>query len=250
MSALNREKNYDSLSTALQFILGQWSRAALHTAFPGIIEEYNAETRRARVRMALRQVLTDGTESEKAPAVNVPVIFPAGGGFSLELPLAAGDCVWLMVSERGLSEFKTLFDLATPDTSRYFSEADVVAIAGFGPLAITPATTTGAALQSVDGLHSVRIEEDRVEVHSGSESVIFREAEVVIQCSGDVKINVPSASNVYLGGETGQELATKAFVSAQYNIHTHSTPAGLSGPPVTAAPLTEGTDITKKTKSE
>lgn len=73
---------------------------------------------------------------------------------------------------------------------------------------------------------------------------------VVTVKGGDVTVNVDAAKKVHVGGPGGQELATKQFVQQHYNAHTHPTPTGVSGPPITPAPLTPGADITKKQLSE
>ena len=117
-----------------------------------------------------------------------------------------------MFSERGLTEFKRTYDLATPDKARFFHEADAVFLPGFGPLAITPFNPDAACLQRDDGSAAVSVADDRIDVH------------------------VAAGQNVFVGGPGGEELATRAFVDRRYNTHVHSTPAGLSGPPVEASP--------------
>lgn len=80
--------------------------------------------------------------------------------------------------------------------------------------------------------------------------VELKDGQVTVTSNGHVTVNVPDGSHVHIGGPAGQELATKQFVQNYFNTHTHSTPAGPSGPPLTPAPLTPGADITKKQKSE
>ena len=250
---IDREKNWDSLTTLLQHVLFQWAKDCLHTAMPGIIETYDPATRRARVRPALRIVLTEdagGEELDRAPAVNVPVIFPASAGYTMLFPLAEGDPVMLLFSERGLTEFKLTFETATPDRTRFFSESDGVALTGFGALAATPASLTGALLQTTDGNRSVRVEEDRVELYVGSTFVRVEDDEITVDSPGDVRINVPGGSNVHVGGAAGEELVTKTFLEQFYNQHIHATSMGPSGPPVAAAPLAPGNDLTEKQLSE
>ena len=235
MTSLNREDRYSEPSTALRFIVREYIRSHIHTCVPAVVETYDPATRRVRACVALRQVMTDGETHVKSPVLDVPVIFPAGGGFTFLVPLAAGDMVLLLFSERGIGAWKESFAVSTPEPGQYFDEADAVAVAGFGPLEVSPATETGAVLQNIDGTQSVRIEPDRIEIHSDAA----------------VKVFVPDNGNVYLGGEAdAQELATKGFVEQQYNAHIHVTPAGNTGPPLTASPLIGGVDITKKTKSE
>ncbi|MCY3554990.1 MAG: Gp138 family membrane-puncturing spike protein [Gemmatimonadetes bacterium] len=242
MSSLNNEITWDNITSVFRFVLSQW-RKGLHTCLPGIVETYDAATRRAKVRFALRQVRTDGKEVEKAPLVNVPVVFPSGGGFTFTFPLAEGDPVWLMFSERGLSAFKKTFELATPAMGRFHDQSDAVAIPGFGALQITPADTDASAWQTEDGSKSVRLRDDGVEIHAGNTEVLVRE-------DGNVTINVASADKVHLGGESGDELATKTFVRDQFNRHIHQTPMGPTAIPTILSPLTPGSDVTKKTKGE
>jgi len=242
MSSINDDINFDSLSVVLDFVLSQWSKG-LHTCVPGLIETYDAASRRARVKFALKQVRTDGSEVAKAPIVDVPVVFPSGGGFTMTFPMAEGDPVMLLFSERGITAFKKTFDQATPTEGQYHQEADAVALPGFGPLSLTPADMQGAAWQTEDGDKSVRLKEGGVEIHAGDTNILVRD-------DGDVVINVGSANKVHLGGESGDELATKTFVRDRFNTHIHQTPVGPTAIPTVVAPLTPGSDVTKKTKGE
>ena len=77
------------------------------------------------------------------------------------------------------------------------------------------------------------------------------------ETNGSITIHVADDGDVephiFLGGDKdnpGQELVTKKFLTDFYNVHIHSTPTGPSGVPITASPVTPGTDITKKTQSE
>ena len=164
----------------LEFVLKQWSKERLHTLMPGIIETYDAETRRARILPALRLLMTDGEVMPRALAINVPILFPAGGGYTMSFNLVAGDGVILMFSERGITEFKKTFELSNPDKTRLFDESDAVAMAGFGPLSITPASSTGATLQTNDGTKSVIVESDKVELRCGSSYFRVTESEIVM----------------------------------------------------------------------
>ncbi|MDE2846012.1 MAG: Gp138 family membrane-puncturing spike protein [Gemmatimonadota bacterium] len=242
MSSINDDVNFDSLSVALDFVLTQW-RKGLHTSVPGLVEIYDPTTRRARVKFALKQVRTDGSEVAKAPIVDVPVVFPSGGGFTLTFPIAQGDPVMVLFSERGIAAFKKTFAEATPTEGQYHQETDAVALPGFGPLSITPADTDASVWQTEDGDHSVRLRNDRVEIHSGRTNVLVRS-------DGDVVINVGSSNKVHLGGESGDELATKTFVRDEFNRHIHQTPMGPTAIPTKLAPMTAGSDVTKKTKGE
>ena len=171
MSNINREQNPDSLAGAIRFSLGEWAKLNIHTALPGSIIAYNAETRRADVNIAIRTVSTSGEVSDRAPILNVPVVFPSGGGYSMTFPLVAGDAVLLVFSERSLETWKQLHDVSTPTLIHILNQQDAMAIAGFGPLSITPAST-GAVLQSNDGSEYIALSSDGVQIrHSGNVNI-------------------------------------------------------------------------------
>ena len=178
---LNREVNWNSLTTTLEWVLSQWSRANLHTAMPGIVDSYDGETRRARIRPALRLVMTgteigeDGEELERALAVNIPVLWPASGGYTMLMPLAAGDRGWMMFSERGMTEFLSTGELATPDKARFFDEADAVFMpCDFGHPDATPASTTGACLQTHDGSTAIIVEDGTITLKTPGDTLVVQ----------------------------------------------------------------------------
>ena len=208
-----------------------------------MVETFDAAKRRARVQPALQLVLDDGTTLDRPPLVNVPVLFPSGGGFVFTFPLGEGDPVLLLFSERGLTTFKETYETTIPTAGRFFSQSDAMALPGFGPLHLMPATDTGSAWQTDDGTRSIRLEPNRVEAHVGDTSLVIEE--------GRVTANVPEDGTIHLGGPGGEELATKSFVRDQYNEHTHNiAAAGFTERPTQPSPLTPGSDITKKGKSE
>ena len=136
----------------------------VHTARPGIIEHFNPSTRRAIVRPAIDLLMTDGELKRKVPAVNVPVIFPSGGGITQTNILLPGDAVLVIFSERGLTEFKKTFTYARPDSNRLFSETDAICVPGFGPLNVKPATTSGSAWQTYEGDTSIVVKDKEIKI--------------------------------------------------------------------------------------
>ena len=257
MGRLNRETDYKSLTTLLNHVLTEWAKANIHTAMPGILESYDAEARRARVQPALHLVLSDpddptadGETMERAIAVNVPVLWPAGGGITMAFALAQGDRGTLFFSERGITEFKKTGEISTPDRARFFDESDAFFYPGdFGHPDLTPATLTGATIQTYDGSKSVRVEPGAIELHADDAHVRVEPQNIVVDAPGDVTLN--AGGNVYLAGDGGKRLVTVDFLNDYYNGHTHTSAA--SGSPTTApivkAPKSAGSDITDKTRA-
>ena len=105
----------------------------INTTIPGNIVEYDAETRRAVIQIAIKVVLDDMSELERPVIYDVPIIFPAGNNYSLFIRLIKDDPVLLIFSQRGITEFKKEFKMSKPDMDSLFSTADAMAIPGFGP---------------------------------------------------------------------------------------------------------------------
>ena len=131
-----------------------------HTAMPGIVAEYDPATKRARVNPAMAMVLeplpnpSPATSNGRGPRtidraliLDVPVLHPSGGGYVVHLPIAAGDPVMLLFSERGITAFKQTYTRAVPDMGSLMSERDAVAIPGFGALAVAPVEPDALCIQ-------------------------------------------------------------------------------------------------------
>lgn len=134
MSSLEGDRRYGNFASAMRFAHRQLMKSVA-TALPGIVENFEPRTRRATVRGALNIVTTNGAELQRASLVNVPVLWPSGGGYTLAFQLAVGDPVLLVYSMRGLEQWKQSHSEATPDEGVFFDESDAIAIPGFGPAA-------------------------------------------------------------------------------------------------------------------
>ena len=128
---MNRDTDYSNLAQAIRFAIRQ-SLKDLYTCMPGIVESYDAETRRAVVKGTLKVVTTKKEEIEREAIHNVPVLFPSGGRAAFTFPLEQGDSVLLLYSQRGLTNWKKTLGVAAPDIIGFFSEKDAIAIPGFG----------------------------------------------------------------------------------------------------------------------
>ena len=170
MSNINREIDFGNLTTALDFVFSQAFKD-VHTCLPGIVESYTGTTRRAKIIPAIQLLLTDESKVTRSPIVDVPVVFPSGGGFTLLFPLKKDDSVLLVFSQRGLTDFKKSFKEASPEPMRILSEIDAIAIPGFGALSVTLATTTGAALQKENADTYIKIESNSIELKATNVTV-------------------------------------------------------------------------------
>ena len=166
MSARDPDLTYENLPEALRFF-GEQLCKTIHTAVPGIVIGYNAVTRRARVRPAVNLLLTDGATMPRPVLTDVPVLWPSVAGFTLVGRLAGGDAVLLVFCERDISGVKQDRTASRLPSNRVMSEADAVALPGFGSVGpITEATSSGVALQSTDGETAVIVEDGHVRLRA------------------------------------------------------------------------------------
>ena len=146
----NPESQEQSLAQLLSWHFEQVAKG-VNTVAPGLVESYDPATKRARVRPALRLLLTSGATIDKPAIIDVPVLQPSGGGWLIHFPLPEGTPVLLVFSQRGLENFKKTFQVADPPPDALFAERDAIALPGFGAMEITPATEEGLSIQSEDG---------------------------------------------------------------------------------------------------
>ena len=219
MSNINREIPFNKLKRLLDFILDQVFKERLNTTMPGIIQEYDATTRRARVQPAIKIRMTGGKPSISRPLLlNVPVVHPAGGGWNVHLPLRRGDPVLLVFSQRDLRLFKRTFREYEPDVGRFFELSDSIAVPGFGALSITPKTTTGLSVQNDDASVSLIMESGRIQMEAAD-----------IMMTGDVTMvgNVRASSGVltHNGTNVGDD-----------HTHQYTAPQHAAGAAPTSGP--------------
>lgn len=101
----------DSLGSALLDV---------HTALPAIVKSYDATKQTCDATPAVKRAIDE--EFETLPVIpNVPVAWPAGGGYLLHFPLTAGDTVMLVFSEVAWSKFRGTGVVSEPDDLRRHS---------------------------------------------------------------------------------------------------------------------------------
>jgi hypothetical protein len=183
VSNLNNEIEYQTFGQALEFVFTQQFKK-LYTCLPGIVQSYDQTTKRAQVLPAIERTFTTGGSQALPVLVDVPVVFPSGGGFTVTMPMKKGDGVLLIFSQRGITNFKKTFTQALPDSDSLLSLKDSIAIAGFGALNITPSSSSGATMQSEDGNNAIIVETGKVEIKKGSNTLTVDDSQMQANISG------------------------------------------------------------------
>ncbi|MCH9837472.1 hypothetical protein K0U83_17545 [bacterium] len=151
----------------------------LHTALPGRVRSYDAATQTADVEpMIKRGVPTGGEEDEVAlealPVLpSVPVLFPSGGQCFVTFPLAVGDPVLLVFSERDTSHYRATGAVADPGVPTMHGLSGAVAIpCAFGPrsAAMSGVSSTDLVVGRANGLANITVKAGTAEVGGASDS--------------------------------------------------------------------------------
>ena len=240
MSSRNPEAGERTLLQLMRFAQEQF-RKSLSVARPGLVESYDAATRRAQVRIAVDLVLNDGSRVDAPVIADVPVIHLSGGGYVAHMPLAAGDAVILLFSDRGMTEFKQTYRRAAPEAVMELKDA--VAIPGFGPLTQSLPVTDGAYLGTDAGDEYVAIQAGQTTIVSTGRVNIEAPDEILLD--GPVRITgaATAESTMAVSGQisgsdgldiTGDIDVTGTVDGVNVSSHRHTlvqVGSGKSGPP-------------------
>lgn len=142
----------------------------VHTALPAIIISFDPEKRTVSAQPAIQRVFSEGEGKAGAdnlpPCVDVPVVFPTGGGYEITFPVNTGDECLLMFAERCIDSWFETGQPSEPADFRQHDLSDAFAIVGVRSLAnIQPVWTEGVELHG-NGNH-VRIDDSSVELGAG-----------------------------------------------------------------------------------
>jgi len=152
----------------------------LHTALPGRVRSYDAATQTADIEpMIKRGVPTGGEEDEVVlealPVLpSVPVLFPSGGQCFVTFPLAVGDPVLIVFSERDTSHYRATGAVADPGVPTMHGLSGAVAIpCAFGPrsAAMSGVSSADLVVGRVNGLANLTIKSGSAEFGGSSDSV-------------------------------------------------------------------------------
>lgn len=124
----------------------------------GVIQSFDAATQQAEVEIAFTQVTSiapDGTQTLAAYPLllNVPVIFPSGGGFTLTFPIAAGDECVVLFNDRQRDNWQIAGAGLPPSIGRLHDISDGIAIVGVRNLtrSLAGVSTSSAQLRNDAG---------------------------------------------------------------------------------------------------
>lgn len=231
---MNRLERIDDKEATMRAVLLGW-QAGLYTAMPAIIDSFDpaAETCAAVVTVQARVTDRNGVESwvTLPKLVDVPVVFPGGGGYTLTFPVEQGDEALIVFASRCIDNWWVSGEVQTQADLRMHDLSDGFAFIGprSRPRALTPGVkTSGAQLRSDDGATYIELADGNL-VNIKAPGGIDLNG-VKIDASGNV--TGPAGSTIKAPTLNGTTQVIFAGKNATTHTHNNVQPgAGVSGGP-------------------
>lgn len=215
---MDRRERYDDPTEAVR-TAQDGHQAQVWTALPGIVQSFDATKLTVTVQPAIQGRITDqagATSNVNLPLlVDVPVVFPHAGGYSLTFPVAAGDECLVVFTSRCHDGWWQDGGVQPALDRRMHDLSDGMAI--LGPWSqrkkIANVSTGAVQLRSDDGQTLIGLRQGKVTIQAAS-----------------VVIDTPLAH--FTGAVKADGLVTGGSVVLQSHVHTGvQTGSGISGPP-------------------
>ncbi len=129
----------------------------MRVALPGIIQSFDPDTVTAVVQLAIRYIERDNDGNKNTKdyplLVDVPVVFPRGGGCTLTFPVKEGDECLVIFADRCIDFWWQSGGIQEPVDGRMHDLSDAFCIVGPQSQAkkISGISTTAAQLRTDDG---------------------------------------------------------------------------------------------------
>lgn len=223
----------------------------IRVAMPGIIQSFDPDAVTCTVLSAIKgsDSGANGAESGDIPLlVDVPVVFPRGGGCTLTFPVKAGDECLLIFSDRCIDFWWQSGGVQEPVDTRQHDLSDAFAIVGPQSQAkkISGISMAGAQLRTDDGTayvevgagHNITVETPGKLTASAQGGTEITSPTIVL--NGAVTINGSLSQGMGPGGGTatmlGPVMVTNDVTAGGKSLETHTHSGVQTGSGNTGAP--------------
>lgn len=205
------------------------SSSQLRVAMPGVIQSFNPGAVTCVVQPGIKGQL-NGKSVALPPLVDVPVIFPRGGGVTLTFPVAAGDECLVIFADRCIDFWWQSGGVQEPVDPRQHDLSDAFALVGPQSQAkkISGISTSAAQLRSDDGAAFI-------EINPASHAVnVTTPGDLTATARGSVTITSPTITlngNVTINGNLSQGMGTDggtATMLGPITVTNNVTAGGIS----------------------
>ncbi|EMA4569385.1 translation initiation factor IF-2 [Klebsiella pneumoniae] len=186
--------------------LAQAIMSAMRVSIPGIIQSFDPDAVTAVVQPAIKGVEQDESGADVSVniplLVDVPVVFPRGGGCTLTFPVKAGDECLVIFADRCIDFWWQSGGIQEPVDERMHDLSDAFCIVGPQSQAkkIGGISTTAAQLRTDDGSAFI-------EVAAGHDVTVKTSGKLTASADGGTEITSPEIilnGNVTINGNLSQ----------------------------------------------
>ncbi|HFF0298207.1 TPA: Gp138 family membrane-puncturing spike protein [Raoultella ornithinolytica] len=202
----------------------------MRVALPGIIQSFDPESLTAVVQPAIRYIErdNDGNKSTKdyPLLVDVPVVFPRGGGCTLTFPVSEGDECLVIFADRCIDFWWQSGGVQEPVDGRMHDLSDAFCIVGPQSQAkkISGISTTAAQLRTDDGSAFIELAAGGDITATTAGNATINAPEIIL--NGNVTINGNLSQGMGDGGGTatmrGPVTVTNDVTAGGKSLMTHT----------------------------
>lgn len=202
----------------------------LRVALPGIIQSFDHESVTAVIQPAIRYIERDNdgnkTTKDYPLLVDVPVVFPRGGGCTLTFPVKEGDECLVIFADRCIDFWWQSGGIQEPVDGRMHDLSDAFCIVGPQSQAkkISGISTTAAQLRTDDGSAFIELSAGGDITATTAGNATINAPEIIL--NGNVTINGNLSQGMGDGGGTatmrGPVTVTNDVTAGGKSLMTHT----------------------------
>lgn len=216
----------EAIRTAMQGM-----RASLWTALPGIIQSFDPGAVTCVVQPALKGVVQnpDGTSSAiNLPLLlDVPVMYPRGGGCTLTFPIIEGDECLVVFSSRCIDGWWQSGGIQLPMEIRFHDLSDGFAFVGPQSQVkkISNISTNTVQLRSDDGEAFIQLNPTnyRIDVSTAGSVTAFAGQNITVEAQGDISATAQGSATIAASGDVTVNAGGSVSVQAGGGIDGSAT---------------------------
>jgi hypothetical protein len=165
------------------------------SAIPAVITKYDEDLQKATVKLLIKQVMRDMSTAEYPLIGGVPVVMPRTAFAGIQMPVAIGDKVLLIFTQKSIENvlYTDLSGTSIPQTvdprsTRLKDYNDCVALVGFSDYVGAHGTSTSLTIKNNIGKEA----ENKIELTADG-TVNVKSLKVVVEAE-EVEVNATKAS--------------------------------------------------------
>lgn len=216
---MRREEYYND-EDETELLTQQGLQSKIWTALPCIITEVDYNKYTVSAQPAIQGVMEDEngvTSYTNLPLlINVPILFPSGGGFHLTVPIKAGDECLVVFSARCIDAWWQSGGVQKPQENRMHDLSDGLCI--LAPYSQAKAQTAGGFSNN-----SIVIRDD----NSDNIIELVNDGTINIKHSNNLVINTGGSANINVTGDVNLTASNTTINASENTINGNLTVNGL-----------------------